>query len=241
MASNRRIQGIYRSRIHLFLTFLIILLPLSFLFLFSFLTGVDLGSFVSQLAISTARLFTAYSIAITLALLVGIFFSRGKLGDFMLPVFDVLQSFPTFATLPLAVTYFGASNKTVVVFLILTVIWPILFSLVSALRSIKPGWDEAVKMAHLSRFDYFRYFLWPASVPGLITGSIIGLGEGWEALIATEIIVKARPGLGEFFSAYSSNPPITFLGILSFLLIIFSINKLFWLPLLTKSHKKMTE
>jgi len=222
-------------------TFLVIVLPLTFLFLFSYFTEVKLGSFVSQLFVSTARLFTAYIIALVSALLIGIFFSRGKLGDFMLPVFDVLQSFPTFATLPLAVTFFGVSNKTVVVFLILTVIWPILFSLVSALRAIKPGWDEAVKMAQLSRFDYFRYFLWPVSVPGLITGSIIGLGEGWEALIATEIIVKAKPGLGEFFASHADNISITFLGILSFLLIIFSINKLFWLPLLTKSHQKMSD
>lgn len=241
MARHRKHLEIYHSRSQLFLTFLIIILPLFFLVLFSRITQIDLGSFLSQLALSSVRLFSAYVLAFFLALAAGVLFGRGRLGDFSLPIFDVLQSFPTFATLPLAVTFFGASNQTVVVFLVLTIIWPILFSLVSALRAIKPDWEEAVKMANLSGFDYFRLFLWPASVSGLITGSIIGLGEGWEALIATEIIVKARPGLGEFFSAHAADPPVTFLGILAFLLIIFSINKLFWLPLLTSSHQKMAE
>lgn len=241
MPRQTKHHDIYRSRVHLFFTFLIIILPLGFLILFTQVTKVALPAFLSQLLLSTMRLFFAYIASFFLALAAGVLFGRGKLGDLMLPVFDVLQSFPTFATLPLAVTFFGASNRTVIVFLVLTIIWPILFSLVSALRGIKLGWEEAVKMANLSGWDYFRLFLWPVCVPGLITGSIIGLGEGWEALIATEIIVRARPGLGEFFSYHSTDAQVTFLGIFSFLLIIFSVNKLLWLPLLSSSHKKMIE
>lgn len=78
-------------------------------------------------------------------------------------------------------------------------------------------------------------------MPGFITGSIVGLGEGWEALIATEIIVGMDTGLGNFFQTYSTNPKITAFGVLGFLILIFSINKVIWLPLLEWSHRKMEE
>lgn len=89
--------------------------------------------------------------------------------------------------------------------------------------------------------DYLRHFLWPISLPGLIMGSIIGLGEGWEALVATEIIIQTQTGLGHFFGNYTTNIEITTLGVLGLLILIFSINKLIWLPLLEASHKRMEE
>jgi hypothetical protein len=60
-------------------------------------------------------------------------------------------------------------------------------------------------------------------------------------LVATELIVKIKPGLGGFFEMFSHNLPVTALGILGFLIFIFSINKLAWLPLLEWSHRKMEE
>ena len=141
----------------------------------------------------------------------------------------------------MAVFLWGPSNTTVIFFLIITVIWPIFFSIISSLKLIKHDWQEVVHIVGLSGYNYLRYFLVPVTVPGLITGSIIGLGEGWEALIATELIVNIKPGLGDFFKVFSHNVPITAFGILGFLIFIFSINKIVWIPLLEWSHRKMEE
>jgi ABC-type nitrate/sulfonate/bicarbonate transport system permease component len=75
----------------------------------------------------------------------------------------------------------------------------------------------------------------------LVTGSIIGLGEGWEALVATEIIVGAQNGLGNFFQNFSNNPAITGFGILGLLILIFTVNKILWIPLLDQSHKLLED
>ena len=53
--------------------------------------------------------------------------------------------------------------------------------------------------------------------------------------------VGIKTGLGSFFDAYSTNPTVTTFGILGLLVLIFSINKLIWLPLLDLSHRKMEE
>jgi NitT/TauT family transport system permease protein len=153
----------------------------------------------------------------------------------------VLQSFPTFAAVPLATLYWGANNFTVIFFLAVTIIWPICFNVISSLRTARKDWIEAIEMSRLSGWNYLRYYIWPVTVPGLVSGSIISLGEGWEALVATEIIINVRPGLGNFFQNFSSHPTVTFFGILGLLLIVFSINKIVWTPLLEKTHIMLEE
>lgn len=230
---------VYKNKFHLTATLGIIAVPFLFFLLFSKIANLSLPTLLSDLARSTIRLMIAYSIAAIIGWLCAVLFYRGKRAAFALPIFDVLQSFPTFAALPIAVTLWGPSEITIISFLVITIIWPIFFSIISSLTMIRRDWREAATIYNLHGWNYIRYFLWPASRTGLVTGSIIGLGEGWEALIATEIIVNAPKGLGAFFISVNTNTTVTALGILGFLLLIFSINKILWLPLLHWSHKHM--
>ena len=232
---------IYQTRWHLIATIVTILIPILALLIFAEVTQITLISLVINLILSISRLVSAYFIALILAWIFALASYKGNFSSIALPIFDVLQSFPSFAAMPIAVYFWGPSNQTIIFFLVITVIWPILFSVISSLRLIKHDWEEAVEIANLKGINYFRHFLIPASIPGIITGSIIGLGEGWEALVGTEMIVNAKNGVGPFFQKFSSNPIITAFAILGLLLIIFSVNKIIWLPLLELSHKKMEE
>lgn len=241
MAAHRHRVPIYQTKLHLVATFFFIFLPFLFLIVFAGVAHLAVGTLFEELLASISRLALAYGIAVLLAWVAAISFYRGKLSAIALPVFDVLQSFPTFAALPLATHFWGRSDMTVVLFLIITVIWPIFFSILSNLRLMKHDWEESAEIVGLKGFEYLRLFVLPVSIPGLITGSIIGLGEGWEALVATEIIVHTNTGLGNFFQQYAQNAPITTFGILGLLVLIFSINKLIWIPLLDWSHKLLEE
>jgi NitT/TauT family transport system permease protein len=236
---NKHHTHIYISRAHLLATILLVLGPFLFLLLFSRFAKIATGDLFRDVFVSAWRLAVAYSISATCAWIAATAFYRGTRAAIALPIFDVLQSFPTFALLPLAVRAFGASNFTVISFLIVTIVWPIFFSLIGSLKLIQRDWEEAVEISGLRGFRYLALFLWPVSVPGLITGTIIGLGEGWEALVATEIITKTPMGLGNFFERFSTNPSVTAFGILGLLFLIFSINKLVWLPLLERTHEMM--
>jgi ABC-type nitrate/sulfonate/bicarbonate transport system permease component len=233
--------GIYKSLWHLVITIFVVVLPFLFFLIFSKTANLATGQLFANIFISVGRLFLAYVIAAALGWLLAVSFYRGKRAAVALPIFDVLQSFPTFALLPLATLFLGRSEVTIVFFLVITVIWPIFFTVVSQLKLLKSEWQEAVQISGLRGKNYLKYYLWPASLPGLITGSIIGLGEGWEALVATEIIVNHPVGLGSFFQSNSQNLNTTALGIFGLLLIIFSVNKLIWLPLLEWSHKRSEE
>ena len=222
-------------------TFFVILAPFLFLLFFANVEKIATLTLYHNVFVSIGRLFITYFIAVILAWILAVTFYKGTRSHFALPIFDILQSFPEFAILPFAVHYLGQSNFTVIFFLVLTVIWPIMFSILSSLHLARHDIQEAMQIYNLSGWNYVKKYIWPISLPGLITGSVIGLGEGWGALVATEIIIKLPGGLGEFFQTHSQNSIITFLGILALLIIVFSINKIIWSPLLEKSHKLMEE
>ncbi len=238
---KRSHSGLYASKFHLGVTFAFIIIPFIYLAIYAKITNISESQFATLLGISILRLVIAYIIAVLLAWPLAIAFHKGKASLIALPFFDVMQSFPTFAALPLAVGVWGRTNTTIIIFLTLTVIWPIFFSVISSLKRINKEWDEVASISGLSITQYLRWFLIPISIPGLITGSVIGLGEGWEALVATEIIVANPTGLGPFFQSVSTNSTLTTLGIIGLLLIIFSVNKLLWLPLLDRSHRIFEE
>jgi ABC-type nitrate/sulfonate/bicarbonate transport system permease component len=230
-----------RSYKHLIAGFSIILIPLSGLFAFSLVSGIDLYTVLSDLGISAVRLFVAFVISIVLAWGLVVLLVRGKTSTPAVAAFDVLQSVPTFALLPVAVHVWGPSNTTIIFFLVITVIWPIIFSIVSALKQVQRSRTEAIIVSRIKGWNYVRYYLLPLTAPGIVTGAIIGLGEGWEALIGTEIILNTSRGLGSFFQSFSESSSMTLFGVLIFLTIIYAINKFVWLPLLEKSHELVEE
>ncbi len=238
----RRYLKIYKKKIHALWTFLIVLLPFLFIVLFTPLSYSEKMSCMSDLGASSVRLVVAYVISLFLAIVLGITLSRGRVGTVSLPVFDVLQSFPTFAMLPLAVHVFGPSDMTVIFFLVVTVVWPMLFAIISSQKLIKTAWEEAATVYGATGIKRFTHFALPVAAPGIVTGSIVGLGEGWEAVVGAELIVGLKDhGLGGFFESGGTQGHVVFFGVMALLLFIFVLNHIIWLPLLEKSHKMLTE
>lgn len=233
--------ALYTSRLQLALTIIFIATPFLFLLLFALFTQLTVSELFVDFSISIWRLAIAYIIAVSLAWILALVFASGSRSKIALPLFDILQSFPTFAIVPIVVLTFGATTLTIIVFLVITVIWPILFSIVNALKLIKKEYHEVAEIYGLRGWKKLRYFSLPASIPGVVTGSMIGLGEGWEALVATEIIMKSKSGLGNFFEQNSTNGIFTALGILGLMLIIFSLNRLLWAPILNRVYTRMEE
>ena len=233
--------ALYTSRLQLALTIIFIATPFLFLLLFALFTQLTVSELFVDFSISIWRLAIAYIIAVSLAWILALVFASGSRSKIALPLFDILQSFPTFAIVPIVVLTFGATTLTIIIFLVITVIWPILFSIVNALKLIKKEYHEVAEIYGLRGWKKLRYFSLPASIPGVVTGSMIGLGEGWEALVATEIIMKSKSGLGNFFEQNSTNGIFTALGILGLMLIIFSLNRLLWAPILNRVYTRMEE
>src|SRR5262245_52148821 len=117
--------GVYKSWKHLLVTIIVVVLPFLFFLVFSKAAALDTQTLFADVFISVGRLFAAYVLAAFFGWLFAVNFYHGKRASVALPVFDVLQSFPTFALLPLATLTLGKSETTIIFFLIITIIWPI--------------------------------------------------------------------------------------------------------------------
>ena len=237
-----RYVNVYKRRWHVFVTLLIVAIPFASFLLFVPSSILQKQVFLESMVSSGARLLIAYLISVILIIPLALL-AHGALSKWFLPLFDVMQSFPSFAMLPLVVKVLGASDATVIFFLVVTMMWPMLFSVISAQKLIRQDWEEAATIfGATTKWKRFKNFTLPISYPGIVTGSIVGLGEGWEAVVGAEIIAGLnQSGLGQFFSGNSQSTSTVLFGVMGLLLFIFAINKILWLPLLESSHKTLAE
>ena len=238
---NRR-SHVYQSGLHLAVTFFFIFLPLIALLIFTAVVDVTIVDLLADFGVSLYRLLAAYLISVTLAWFLAVGFYKGKRALVALPIFDVLQSFPSFALFPLFVVWFGKAAVVTIFILIITMIWPMLFSLLSAQKQIRGELKEAAFIFGARENKYLLYVLFPLLFPAIVTGSIVAWGEAWEAIIAAEIIVGAG-GVGLYLAQAGTNnmPHVLIVGILLLLLLLFLLNKYIWLPLLNTSTKYQQE
>ncbi len=218
------------------IAFGVLILPLVFIVLVGSISQISTSALLMDLGLSLYRLVVAYAISLVLAVGLAIMLGRGKLGDFFIPIFDLLQNLPSFALIPVFVLLFGYTNKMAIIFAASSIVWPILFYVLSALRTAKTDFNEAATVFGATGLKRIFYYSIPLSFPAIVTGSIVGISIGWEAIIGIEIIGLSH-GIGVFLnSAAQSDKQILAFGIVALLLLVFSVNKLIWLPLLKKSQ-----
>lgn len=204
---------------------------------------LDAQSFFVGFVESLTRVVIAYGFSLLISSLLALLvISAKKVEDITLPILDALQSFPSFALYPLFVLWFGKVSLVTIIILIVEMIWPILFTLLSSYKQIHQDLFEAASTYGAKNWKFLLYVLFPLLLPGIITGSIVAWGEAWEAIIAAEIIVNI-PGVGSYLAnvGTSNHAELLIIGIALLLMMLFIINKYIWLPLLNFSIKYIQE
>jgi len=196
----------------------------------------------SALAHTTIRIALAYVIAVALGVSIALIVGASPLSDSFFPIFDILQNIPSFALLPFFIYFLGYNDIMIILFAVTSIIWPILFSVLAAIKSAHTDLSDAATIFGARGFKRIRFYLAPLSLPAILTGSIVGIAIGWEAIIGAEIIAKIV-GFGGFIEAASATGvnQTTLAGMLAILLIVFIINRVIWTPLLAESSKRYAE
>lgn len=232
---HNSLKNIRKSNVIVLLWIAITILILSSLINFSSLDSKEL---IEGFFASLARTSIAYVISAALAIIIALLItSNHVLEDLLLPIFDVLQSFPSFALFPVLVVALKNSPETIIItVLTVTMIWPILFSIIGGIKNRREDWDEAATIFGAKGLKRLRFFTIPELLPSIVTGSIVGWGEGWEFIIGAELLVKTNLGVGSYLGKLGDsqqNVALAF-GIIFLLILLYVINKLLWLPLLNK-------
>ncbi len=234
---------IIRKRKHALKISLVITGVLIVLILFLGFSALDAQKFFFGFFESLIRVGIAYVIAATLAFILSLIVSSSKsMENVIVPILDAMQAFPAFALAPLLIIWLGKTSGVVITILVIEMVWPILFTLLSGQKQIQEDLIEAAYSFGARGFKFFRFVQLPLLFPSLVTGSIVAWGEAWETIIAAEIIVNV-PGVGSYLSQNGQdlNSRVLAIGILLLMMILFVLNKYIWLPLLNMSTKYQQE
>ncbi len=154
-------------------------------------------SFWIGIAVSLRRVAIGYVISVVLGICLGMLLTYSQfLEDTVGRLVLSLQSLPSICWLPMAVLWFGLSEKAIVFVAVMG-------SLLAVTQNTKAGFDNVPRILSMAGrnlgakgFQVFRYVLLPASLPYLVDGLRQGWAFAWRSLISGEMIF-VTVGLGQ--------------------------------------------
>lgn len=111
------------------------------------------------------------------------------------PLVLFFQAIGDIAWLPILIVWFGFGLGTMTFVIVYTVMFPVLMNTALGVRSIPEVLPRAAASLGASRGRILSEVILPGALPNIITGLRNGLGFGWRALVAAEIIVGTS-GIG---------------------------------------------
>jgi taurine transport system permease protein len=115
-----------------------------------------------------------------------------------------LQGVSGIAWLPLIIIWCGFTHTTTLIVVIYTLIVPIIFNTMVGVRAVPEHYALALRSLGASRLRLIIDVYLPGALPSIVVGLRLGMGYGWRALIAAEMLVR-QGGLGDLiFGARTS-------------------------------------
>jgi NitT/TauT family transport system permease protein/taurine transport system permease protein len=136
----------------------------------------------------------------SVAIPIGVLMGWSKTAQNLLePVFEMLRPIPPIAWIPLAILWFGIGDLQNQFIIFLGIFFPLLINTITGVKNVEANVVRAARCLGASEMDVLTKVVFRAAMPQIITGVRVGLGVGWMALVAAEL-VGASSGLGWLIS-----------------------------------------
>ncbi len=111
------------------------------------------------------------------------------------PIMEIMRPIPPLAWIPLSILWFGLGDEQNEFIIFLGMFFPILVNTIVGVKNIDPNLVRAARSLGAPEHKLLARIVLKGALPQIITGVRIGLGVGWMALVAAEL-VGANSGLG---------------------------------------------
>ena len=154
------------------------------------------GVLTQYLEDSVVRLAVGAAVGVALGIPLGILIGLSdRVRQWVWPILLFFQAIGDIAWLPILLVWFGFSLTTITLVIVYTVLFPIVLNTSLGVRSVSADLHRAALSLGASKLRVVWEVVLPGALPNIMTGLRNGLGYGWRALIATEIIVGTS-GIG---------------------------------------------
>jgi NitT/TauT family transport system permease protein len=146
---------------------------------------------------SLSRLAQGYGLSVAIGLPLGIALARlawVRIG--VKPLVLGLQALPSICWLPLALLWFGLSERAIVFVVVMGSLLSIAIAAEDGVAAIDPLLLRASGVLGVRGLRFYGGVLLPAALPGIVTGMKLGWSFAWRALMAGELLFVAG-GLGQ--------------------------------------------
>jgi NitT/TauT family transport system permease protein len=188
----------------------------------AFVDGVRDGSIPEAAVKTLIRLAFSFVVAVAIGVALGLGLALNEFARRSIrPLVVALQITPFVAWVPLAVVWFGATERAVVFVAIVGSFPAMTLATIQAIRQVPPVYERAGRTLGATGWRLYRKVIFPAALPGVIGGLQQAWGFAWKALMAGELVVAAAraTGLGYLLGRAGENVP-TLLAALAVILVI---------------------
>jgi NitT/TauT family transport system permease protein len=153
------------------------------------------GVLLEALQGTVKRLAIGYAISLVLGMGLGLLVASWKWADETLGgVILGLQSLPSIVWLPMAVLWFGLSERGVIFVVLMGSTFSIAISARAGIRALPPLLSRAAGTLGAARWQLYLYVVLPSMIPSMVQGMKQGWAFAWRSLMAAELLLSI--GLG---------------------------------------------
>lgn len=147
----------------------------------------------------TTGLTFVYGIALSLlvGLALGLAMGSFRRVRYFLDYFvSVVYASPRIALVPLLILWFGTGHKTGIAMVFLMAVFPILINTMTGVRNVDPMLIEMCRSQKATRLQLIRTVIIPGSLPEVISGVRLAIGNGLIGVVVAEFLAGSDSGLG---------------------------------------------
>ncbi len=117
-------------------------------------------------------------------------------------VVSICDLLPAVALMPILMITIGATDTTIVILVIHSVVWPMSRSIIDGFKSVPKMYIESGKNIGLGRVGLVFGIYIPSSFSSIISGVRVGWARAWRGLISAEMIfgVASSAGIGTYIN-----------------------------------------
>src|SRR5436189_3317517 len=171
--------------------------PTRWVVLEALVAGFKDHSFWIAIAVSMKRMLLGYALSVVLGMILGLGVASNKfLEETMGGLLVGLQTLPSICWLPLAVLWFGLSEKAILFVVVMGSLLSVTIAMEDGRQQIPKIYRMAGRNLGANGFRLFWHVLLPASLPYIVSGLKQGWAFAWRSLISGEMIFVSL-GLGQ--------------------------------------------
>jgi len=161
------------------------------------LAGFKDHSFWIAIGVSMKRMMLGYGISVALGMVLGLGVGSNKfLEETVGGLLVSLQSLPSICWLPLAVLWFGLTEKAILFVVVMGSLLSVTIAMEDGRKHMPKIYGMAGRNLGARGFTLFWHVLLPASLPYIVSGLKQGWAFAWRSLISGEMIFVSL-GLGQ--------------------------------------------